>query len=119
MSEKQRILIVDDELSVLIVLKSSLKRLGDSYEVDVATSSEEALMELETRSYDDVVITDYQMDGMNGLQRYKQTVPNTPNDLLFSIQGQPLYSTAYKRLRAFSRSAGVPDVSPLQLRPHF
>ena len=53
----------------------------------------------------------------NALQRYKQTVPNTPNDLLFSIQGQPLvYSTAYKRLRAFSRSAGVPDVSPLRLR---
>lgn len=53
----------------------------------------------------------------NALQRYQQTVPDTPNDLLFSIQGQPLvYSTAYKRLRAFSRSAGVPDVSPLRLR---
>lgn len=53
----------------------------------------------------------------NALRRYGQTVPNTPNDLLFSIQGQPLvYSTAYKRLRAFSRSAGIPDVSPLRLR---
>ncbi len=53
----------------------------------------------------------------NALQQYKQTVPNTPNDLLFSLHGQPLtYSTAYKRLRAFARSAGVPDVSPLRLR---
>ncbi len=67
MSEKQRILIVDDEFSVLTVLKSSLKKLGTDYEVDVASSGEEALMELETRAYD-VVVTDYQMDGMNGLQ---------------------------------------------------
>ena len=53
----------------------------------------------------------------NALQRYEQTVPNTPNDLLFSLHGQPLtYSTAYKRLRAFACSAGVPDVSPLRLR---
>ena len=53
----------------------------------------------------------------NALQRYEQTVPNTPNDMLFSLHGQPLtYSTAYKRLRAFARLAGVPDVSPLRLR---
>ncbi len=53
----------------------------------------------------------------NALQRYQQTVPHTPNDLLFSLHGQPVtYSTAYKRLRAFARSAGVPDVSPLRLR---
>jgi len=51
------------------------------------------------------------------LQRYEQTVPSTPNDMLFSLYGQPLtYSTAYKRLRAFARLAGVPDVSPLRLR---
>ena len=55
--------------------------------------------------------------GTNALQRYVQTVSNTPNDLLFSIHGQPLvYSTAYKRLRAFAGKAGVPDVSPLCLR---
>ncbi len=53
----------------------------------------------------------------DALQRYEQTVPNTPNDRLFSLHGQPLtYSTAYKRLRAFARSVGVPDVSPLRLR---
>jgi len=51
------------------------------------------------------------------LQLYLQSVPNTPNDLFFSIHERPLtYSTAYKRLRAFARSAGVPDVSPLRLR---
>lgn len=51
------------------------------------------------------------------LQLYLHSVPNTPNDLFFSIHERPLtYSTAYKRLRAFARSAGVPDVSPLRLR---
>ncbi len=67
MSKKQRVLIVDDELSVLTVLKGSLKKLGNNYEVDVAASGEEALAELEERPYD-VVVTDYQMEGMNGLQ---------------------------------------------------
>lgn len=53
----------------------------------------------------------------HALQLYLQSVPNTPNDLFFSIHEQPLtYSTAYKRLRAFACSAGVPDVSPLRLR---
>ena len=53
----------------------------------------------------------------NAVQRYQQTVPNTPKDMLFSLHGQPAtYSTVYKRLRAFARSAGVPDVSPLRLR---
>jgi len=53
----------------------------------------------------------------HALQLYLQSVPNTPNDLFFSIHERPLtYSTAYKRLRAFACSAGVPDVSPLRLR---
>jgi integrase/recombinase XerD len=53
----------------------------------------------------------------DALQLYLQSVPNTPNDLFFSIHERPLtYSTAYKRLRAFACSAGVPDVSPLRLR---
>lgn len=53
----------------------------------------------------------------DALQLYLQSVPNTPNDLFFSIHERPLtYSTAYKRLRAFACSAGVPDVSPLSLR---
>jgi site-specific recombinase XerD len=53
----------------------------------------------------------------DALQLYLQSVPHTPNDLFFSIHERPLtYSTAYKRLRAFACSAGVPDVSPLRLR---
>ena len=53
----------------------------------------------------------------HALQRYLHSVPHTPDDLFFSIDGRPLvYSTAYKRLRAFALSAGVPNVSPLRLR---
>ena len=35
---KRRILIVDDEESILIVLKNSLKKLGPDYQVVTATS---------------------------------------------------------------------------------
>ncbi|MEM9092769.1 MAG: tyrosine-type recombinase/integrase [Cyanobacteria bacterium P01_F01_bin.53] len=56
----------------------------------------------------------------DALKQYVVTVPHTPNDLFFSIDERPLtYSTAYKRLRAFGLSAGVPDLSPLCLRHTF
>lgn len=67
MNEKRRILIVDDEESVLTVLKSSLKKLGEDYEVKAVDNGLKALQLLETHAFD-VVVTDYQMDQMNGLE---------------------------------------------------
>ncbi len=67
MNEKRRIMIVDDEESVLTVLKSSLKKLGADYEVQAVNNGLKALQLLETHAFD-VVVTDYQMDQMNGLE---------------------------------------------------
>ena len=67
MSEKRRILIVDDEESVLAVLKSSLKKLSEDYEVQTVDNGLKALQLLESYAFD-VVVTDYQMDQMNGLE---------------------------------------------------
>ncbi len=67
MNQKRRILIVDDEESVLTVLKSSLKKLGEDYEVQAVNNGLKALQLLESFAFD-VVVTDYQMDQMNGLE---------------------------------------------------
>jgi two-component system response regulator (stage 0 sporulation protein F) len=63
----KRILIVDDEETILTVLKGSLRVLGPEYEVVTATSGDAALERLHQQTFD-VVVTDYLMGGMDGLQ---------------------------------------------------
>jgi CheY-like chemotaxis protein len=65
--KKKRILIVDDERAVLQVLSSSLRKLGDEYEIETTVNGFSALAYLQDSPFD-LVITDYQMDDMNGLE---------------------------------------------------
>jgi CheY-like chemotaxis protein len=64
---KKRILIVDDEESVLFVLKNSLAKLGQEYEVATAVNAFTALEYVQEQSFD-LIITDYKMADMDGLQ---------------------------------------------------
>ncbi len=64
---KKHILIVDDEEPVLYVLKNSLRKLGSEYEVTTATNAQSALILLRQQPFN-LVITDYRMSGMDGLQ---------------------------------------------------
>jgi len=66
MSEsRERILIVDDEENLVALFKRILQKEG--YEVQCASSGEEALEKLETEWFD-LVITDLKMPGMDGLE---------------------------------------------------
>jgi len=74
---KPRILIVDDELSMREYLAILLEREG--YDAVVAASAEEALTRLEGALFD-MVISDVQMPGLNGIEllaRIKSLSPNT------------------------------------------
>jgi len=62
---KGRILVVDDEKAMLLALKGLLTREG--YQVETASSGEEAVRRIETGSFH-VVITDLSMGGMSGMQ---------------------------------------------------
>jgi CheY-like chemotaxis protein len=66
MSEKW-ILIVDDEESVLAVMLGSLKKLGQEYRVITVTNGQAALEHIKQRHFD-LVVTDFRMAGMDGLQ---------------------------------------------------
>lgn len=66
MTEHRRVLIVDDEVTVTRVLASGLRRSSGHYQVETATSGEEALEKIRQQSYD-VVVTDYKMPGISGL----------------------------------------------------
>lgn len=61
----RRVLVVDDEENIRLVLRTLLKKHG--YRVETAESAEEALTELE--SFDpDFVLADVRMNGMTGLE---------------------------------------------------
>lgn len=62
-----RILIVDDEVSLLTVLSDSLKGMKTEYEIVTAADGLSALEHLEKGPFD-LVVTDYKMAGMDGLE---------------------------------------------------
>jgi CheY-like chemotaxis protein len=62
-----RILIVDDEEALLKVLSDSLEGLAGEYEIVTATNGLEALDHLKEHPFE-LVITDYRMDEMDGLE---------------------------------------------------
>ncbi|HMD89049.1 MAG TPA: response regulator [Anaerolineaceae bacterium] len=80
----KRILIVDDEESILMVLKKSLTLLGEDYQVDTATSGEEAINHLHQSNFD-LVITDYLMAGLDGLELMAEVRVLQPNARIIMV----------------------------------
>ena len=72
LNEKEpiRILYVDDETSLLRIAKQCLEMEG-SFQVDTASSVDEALEKVKKGSYD-AVVSDYQMPGKDGLELLKE-----------------------------------------------
>ncbi|PMP64516.1 MAG: Fis family transcriptional regulator [Caldimicrobium thiodismutans] len=75
--EKPKILVVDDEVDILNILKFLLEREG--YEVDTTLNGEEAIKKIE-KNYYDIVLTDLRMPGISGivlLEKTKELSPST------------------------------------------
>jgi CheY-like chemotaxis protein/predicted regulator of Ras-like GTPase activity (Roadblock/LC7/MglB family) len=64
--QPRKVLIVDDEPNVAMVLAESLESLDKGYQVETANSGNAALEKLAAGSYA-LVISDYKMPGMSGL----------------------------------------------------
>jgi NADH:ubiquinone oxidoreductase subunit E len=83
---KGNILVVDDEE---IVLKSCERILSpEGYEVDTATSAEDALKLLDKKQFD-LIITDIKMPGMDGIEFMKQVRAKNPDVNIIVITGHP------------------------------
>jgi CheY-like chemotaxis protein len=75
----KHVLIVDDARDIVFLLTHSIKRLGPDFKVSTAVDGVEALALIQQRKYD-LVITDYMMPGMTGLelaQEIRQRSPDT------------------------------------------
>jgi YesN/AraC family two-component response regulator len=76
---RKRILIVDDDTALLQMLEDGIELLCADCEVERATDGRAALRHLARHSFD-LVLTDYHMPGMNGLELavvVRQALPHT------------------------------------------
>ncbi|MBN1994348.1 MAG: response regulator [Anaerolineae bacterium] len=97
----KRVLIVDDDKEILMMLEFALKKLGPEYQVVTAMGSVEALELVEKSEPFNLVVTDYVMKEITGVdlaRAVRRISPTTPVVLM----------TAYgtKRLRATTESLG-------------
>lgn len=86
--ETVRVLLVDDEESLLIVAEKCLQMEGP-FEVETALSAEEAFRKLEKKKFD-AIVSDYQMpvkDGLAFLKELRDSGANTPF-IMFTGRGR-------------------------------
>ncbi len=99
---EKHILIVDDEASILSVLKSSLRVLGAGYKVSTAPDGQNAFVQLKQCPFD-LVITDYKMAGMDGLELLEAIRSLQPNAraILMTAYGNDKVETEARRLQVY------------------
>lgn len=92
----KRLLIVDDEPNVTLTLSESLQAMGEEYQVEVANDGNAAL-DLVAKTPYDIIITDYKMPGMTGLELAKivnKIHPDTQVILMTAYGSETLRSSA-------------------------
>jgi two-component system response regulator (stage 0 sporulation protein F) len=100
------IILVDDEPDILIILQRLLRGLTSGHDVIVANNGAAALEQLALRPAR-LVITDYNMPGMNGLQLTAAIKARTPETYVVMITA---YTTSQLAQRA--RERGVDQYLP-------
>jgi len=86
--KKMRVLHVDDDSPFLKVAKQCLE-IGGEFEIDTASSVDEAFEKMRTKAYD-AVVSDYQMpdkDGLDFLKELRQS-GNTVPFIMFTGKGR-------------------------------
>ena len=96
-----RILLVDDQREVIRLLHSALKTLEQKIEIIEAPSGEEAFLEV-TRSKIDLVVIDYRLPGMSGLELMKKIITHDPDTQIILISG-----TKDKKVREELKESGA------------
>lgn len=93
---KQKILIIDDEPQIRILLRDLL---GEEYDCTIVSSAEEALAVLEASDFD-LVLSDINMGGISGLELVPHVHQRAPETVVVMISGQQGIETAIEALHA-------------------
>ena len=83
---KTRILFVDDEPSMLRVLKMGMRPMVGAWDMEFACDGEEALTLISQRKFD-VVVTDMRMPGINGAQLLNHVLRQHPQTIRIVLSG--------------------------------
>ena len=83
---KTRILFVDDEPSMLRVLKMGMRSMAGVWDMEFACDGEEALTLISQRKFD-VVVTDMRMPGINGAQLLNHVLRLHPQTIRIVLSG--------------------------------
>lgn len=94
--ETAHILVVDDESAIRYSITKTLQRVG--YQVDSASSGEEALQMLGQKNYD-VVLTDIRMPGISGVELLARVKEEAPDAIVILLTGYASLDTAVESLR--------------------
>ena len=92
-----KILVVDDEKEVRTFLSRALGEIGGSF-VEVAESAEEALLKIENAIFD-VVLVDYRLPNMDGLQLITEIVKSKPKILTVLLTGHASIESAVEAMK--------------------
>jgi CheY-like chemotaxis protein/predicted regulator of Ras-like GTPase activity (Roadblock/LC7/MglB family) len=74
----KRILIVDDDPDLLFLVAHGIKNLGPDYQVSTASSGNSALEHVQKHRFD-LVVTDYMMPEMTGIDLVREVRQTSPN----------------------------------------
>jgi len=99
---KCEILLVDDDPHVLTLITRTLENQG--YQITSKPSGEAAVDELSRKDFD-LVITDFEMDGTDGLAVLRKARERNP-------QARVILSTGHIISRVFALSLGFDDYIP-------
>jgi len=86
MSDKKRILFVDDQPNILAGLRRMLHKMQDEWEMEFCESGKEALATMEKQPFD-LVVSDMMMPEMNGAQLLKKVRELYPGTVRFILSG--------------------------------
>lgn len=103
------ILVVDDEKTVCNSCKKILTQEG--YNVEVALSGEEALNKVKGNGFD-VVIADWKMPEIDGIEVARRIKKENPDIAVIMITGYPSVESSIKAIRS-----GVSDYVPKPFTP--
>jgi len=109
-----RILIADDDEAILSSFTRCIQRFRPDDEIVGVVNGEAALAHLEQQSFD-LLLTDYQMPGLDGLELVRRVRARWPNLPVVMISGQ-----CTPELRQQAVSAGVSEILAKPVTPlHF
>ena len=90
---KDKVLLVDDDAMVLAGLK---RQLRNRFEVDTALSGEEALKQVQENGPYAVIVSDYMMPGMNGIEFLSYVKKSDPDTVRMMLTGTADMPTAIR-----------------------